>query len=176
MRPPESACDRGYRRGCQAWNLAAGSTVSSGMDRAAHARRRALRPTLLALALGTLAVVLAACAGAAASPSPPPSPRPTPTPVIAKVVTPEDAATLVIATDPRFSGAAKLDPEIIGASRWWQAEPLDGGGYRIRLTVGWGDCMAGCIDRHIWTFDVAPDGAVTLVSEEGPDVPTDLPA
>ena len=102
--------------------------------------------------------------------------RPTPTPIAAKVVTPEDAATLVMATDPLFSGAQKLDPEMIGASKFWEATPLPSGGYQVKLTIGWGDCPAGCIDKHIWTFEVAADGQVKLIGEEGPEVPTDLPA
>lgn len=126
--------------------------------------------------------LLAACSAAGASPSTPPSPtpvptvRPTPTPIAARVATPEDAATLVIATDPRFSGAIQVQPDLIGASKWWEATPLPAGGYEVELTIGWGDCMAGCIDEHTWTFEVSPDGQVELVGEEGPEVPTDLPA
>jgi hypothetical protein len=135
-------------------------------------------PLVAALAAFALLPVLAACGPAGASPSPTPAPtvRPTPTPITAKVATPEDAATLVIATDPLFSGAIQLQPDLIGASKYWEATPLAGGGYEIKLTLGWGDCPAGCIDRHIWTFRVTPDGQVELVKEEGPEVPSDLPA
>ena len=122
-------------------------------------------------------MVLAACGPAASSPpTAAPTTRPTPTPVAATVATPEDAATLVIATNPVFAGTTQLDPEMIGASRWWTAEPLPGGGYRIQITVGWGDCQAGCIDRHVWTFEVDPDGTVRPIGEEGPELPVDLPA
>lgn len=125
-----------------------------------------------------LVLVAAACgpSGAAPTPSPAPTTRPTPTPVAARVTSPEDAATLVIATDPLFAGALQQDPELIGGSKWWTAEPLPEGGYEIVMTVGWGDCMAGCIKRHTWTFHVAPDGAVEKVAEEGDPVPVDLPA
>jgi hypothetical protein len=102
------------------------------------------------------------------------TPRPTPTPIAAPVATPAEAAALVIASDPRFSGATPLTPDIIGASKWWTATPLEGGGYRIELTLGWGDCPAGCINRHVWTFDVSPAGALTLVSELGDPVPATL--
>jgi hypothetical protein len=128
---------------------------------------------------GTLALlVLAACspAGAAPSPTPVPTLRPTPTPIAAKVASPEDAATLVIASNPIFSGAAQQDPEMIGASKWWTATPTSDGGYQIEITVGWGDCMAGCIERHVWTYEVAPDGAIELIAEQGDEVPADLPA
>jgi len=123
-----------------------------------------------------LAVAIAACGGAATSPAPSPSARPTPTPVTAKVSTPGDAAALVIATNPIFAGAKAQDPNTIGASKWWVATPLDGGGYQIAITVGWGDCMAGCIERHLWTYEVSPDGTVELIADEGDPVPSDLPA
>jgi hypothetical protein len=122
------------------------------------------------------AVVACAGAGAGSTPTPVPTARPTPTPVTATVETPEDAATLVIASDPRFAGATELNPDLIGASRWWVATPLAGGGYTIEMTVGWGDCMAGCIERHVWTYEVKPDGTLTLVDETGDEVPVDLPA
>lgn len=91
------------------------------------------------------------------------------------VLTPADAAALVIAADQRFAGAIELTPDVIGASRWWTAMPLEGGGYRIELTMGWGDCPAGCINRHTWTFEVAPDGRLTPKGETGDPVPVPLP-
>jgi hypothetical protein len=124
-----------------------------------------------------VAAVVAACGGVGApSPSPVPTIRPTPTPIAAPASTPAEAAALVIATNPIFVGAMPLTPDVIGASKWWVATPLTGGGYTIELTVGWGDCQAGCIERHVWTFEVAADGTVKLVSESGDQVPTDLPA
>jgi hypothetical protein len=138
-----------------------------------HARRSRLAP----LAAALLGAALAAC-GAASAPTATPAPtiRPTPTPIAVTVDTPADAAALVIATNPMFAGTMELRPDVIGASRWWTAEPLASGGYRVELTVGWGDCMAGCIERHVWTFEVDPSGAVELVSETGDPVPSDLPA
>ncbi len=131
-----------------------------------------MRHALIALLL----VALAACTAAGApSPTPAATPRPTPTPIAAPVASPEDAAALVIATDPRFSGASQLKPDMIGASKWWEADPLVTGGYRIKLTIGWGDCPAGCIERHVWTFDVDATGGLTLVSESGADPPSVLP-
>lgn len=121
-------------------------------------------------------VIFAAC-GAAATPTPSPAPsiRPTPTPVAAPVKTPADAATRVIASDPLFDGAMEQSSELIGASKWWTATEAAAGGYTVVLTVGWGDCPAGCIDRHVWTFDVKADGSVALVSETGEPVPSVLP-
>lgn len=82
----------------------------------------------------------------------------------------------VIATNPMFAGIGPLQPDTIGASRWYVATPLAGGGHTIEITIGWGDCMAGCIERHVWTYEVKPDGTVTLKSETGEPVPSDLPA
>ena len=120
-----------------------------------------------------LAVVLSVGACGSGGPSSPDtaSPFPSPTPIVVDVSSPEDAAALVIATDPRFAGAIKLTPDIIGASRWWESEALQGGGFRIKVTIGWGDCPAGCINRHSWTYDVTSDGQVSLVSEDGDPVP-----
>jgi len=137
-----------------------------------HPRMRAL-----SLAASLLVATLAACSAAGApTPTPVPTVRPTPTPIVARVSSPADAAALVIATNPIFSGTIELRPDVIGASRWWTATALPSGGYRVELTIGWGDCMAGCIERHVWTFDVDANGAVKLVSETGDSVPSDLPA
>ena len=93
------------------------------------------------------------------------------------VATPEEAAALVIASDPRFAGTIKLSPDNIGASRWWEAAALADGGFQIMLTIGWGDCPSGCIDRHSWVYRVTADGLVTLESETGDPMPAgSLPA
>jgi len=92
------------------------------------------------------------------------------------VTTPEEAAVAaVIAENPMFAGIAPLRPDVIGASRWYVATPIIGG-YSIEVTIGWGDCPAGCIERHVWTYEVAANGTVTLTSESGDPVPSDLPA
>jgi hypothetical protein len=138
-------------------------------------QRNEARATLLAAVL--LGVALAACSAASVpSASPVPTIRPTPTPITVIVSSPADAAALVIATNPMFAGAIELKPGLIGASKYWKAEPLQGGGYRIELTIGWGDCPAGCIERHVWTYDVDAGGGLTLVGDSGDPVPSDLPA
>lgn len=139
--------------------------------------RRALAAAILG---ASISLGLAACStaggGATTPPSNPPTARPTPTPITAPASTKEEAATLVLATNPIFSGTTEFDPDMIGGSRWWKATPLDGGGWSIEVTIGWGDCPAGCIERHVWTYEVRPTGAVELVSESGDPVPSDLPA
>jgi hypothetical protein len=129
------------------------------------------------LAAIALVVLIAACGpGASMAPTPLPSARPTPTPITVPIVTAEEAAAQVIATNPLFAGAVELTADIIGASKWWTATALAGGGYTIELTVGWGDCPAGCINRHVWKFEVQPDGTTKLVDESGDPVEANLPA
>ena len=126
--------------------------------------------------LPALALIVAACSQAGGSGSPPASSSPTPTPVGSGVASLDEAAAIVIASDSRFNGVTKLDPNLIGANAWWEGEPT-ATGYAIRITIGWGDCPAGCINRHVWSYSVTPDGAVTLDSETGdPLPPGSLPA
>lgn len=145
---------------------------------------RAPRPTLLAAVI-VAATVLVACSGSTPSAVPTPTFRPTPTPVGAapspssvpgKIVIGSaiDAGTAVVASNPLFEGIGPRREDMIGQDRYWVATPLDGGRYRIEVTIGWGDCPAGCIDKHIWTYEVWPDGALELVSEVGPALPEDL--
>ena len=135
--------------------------------------------------MAALSIVVAACStdggrspgsSSPGSSLPAPSPWasvpvPTPTPIAVEVASAADAAALVIATDPRFEGAINLTPDVIGASRWWEAQALADGAYRITLTIGWGDCPAGCINNHTWAFRVRADGEVTLLEESGDPVP-----
>jgi hypothetical protein len=97
---------------------------------------------------------------------------PTPTPVTAPVASLEDAAARAIATDPHFAGATEVQPGSIGLTKWWTGEALDSGAYTIEITLGWGDCPAGCINHHTWTFEVAADGGVTPKGESGDPTPT----
>ena len=131
------------------------------------ARFRAL---VLALSFALASFALAACAtgggaSSGASAGPPTLPP-------APVLSPEDAAARVIATDRRFAGAAELDPGVIGAVKWWRATPLADGAYSIAITLGSGDCPAGCISQHTWTFTVTADGSVTKTGESGDPLPT----
>jgi hypothetical protein len=67
-----------------------------------------------------------------------------------------------------------LAPDAIGQSAWYQVTPASGvGAFIVEVRLGWGDCQAGCIDEHRWTYAVKPDGTVSVVSEVGPAVPDD---
>jgi hypothetical protein len=121
----------------------------------------------LAILVALAVSVAVACSGDSdASPSPPPtSGQPEPA-----ITTPEAAGARVIAADPRFRGIEQRDRDLIGQGSWWDVEAA-AGGFRVTVEIGWGDCPAGCINRHDWVFDVAPDGSLRLVSETGPPVP-----
>lgn len=124
--------------------------------------------------LAALTILLVGCAsGASPTPSPQPSPSnpPSPTPIAQPVTTPEEAAKVVTTSDPRFAGIGRLDPDMIGASAWWTAESAADGGFVVTVVIGWGDCPAGCINKHQWRFDVRPDGTLNLLEETGEPLP-----
>jgi hypothetical protein len=96
---------------------------------------------------------------ASAPATPPATPREVP-------LAQAEAVARVLAQDPRFAGVGPQDPNLIGQSAWYEVSPALVG-WRVTVTIGWGDCQAGCIARHAWVYDVDPAGAVTLVEERG---------
>lgn len=127
-----------------------------------------LRSTLTTALM--LVLVLAGCAGSVPSQSPTPSPSPEPVPV----TQPDQAVARVIAAEPRLQGITAFDPGMIGQSSWYKVAPASGvGAFVVEVRLGWGDCPAGCIDEHRWVYAVGPDGAVSIVSEDGVPVPDD---
>jgi hypothetical protein len=44
----------------------------------------------------------------------------------------------------------------------------------VDYSLGWGDCLNGCINRHTWSFTVSFDGDVGQQSSSGPDIPSVL--
>jgi len=118
------------------------------------------------LVLAALLLVLVGCAG--------PATDPTPTPLPVPVTTPEAAVAQVIHAEKRLSGIAPHNPDAIGQAAWYEVAPASGvGAFVVTVRVGWGDCEAGCTDEHVWHYAVAPDGAVSVVSESGVAVPDD---
>ena len=74
-----------------------------------------------------------------------------------RAVTQAEAVAQVLAQDPRFAGIGPLDPDLIGQSAWYEVSPATVG-WRVTVTMGWGDCQAGCISRHTWVYDVDGPG------------------
>ena len=90
------------------------------------------------------------------------------------VTSPDEAAQRVIALDPHFMGLQPKNPDLIGACCFYEATTT-ADGYQVNIELGWGDCPAGCINRHRWSYSVAPDGSTTLLSDTGEPVPSDFP-
>jgi hypothetical protein len=134
----------------------------------------ALGAGLILGACGPSATPPASPAPSAASPpvgSPPGSVAPGPT----TISSPEAAAAVVLASDPRFAGLTAKDPDLIGQCCFYTVAPAPGG-FAVTIEIGWGDCQAGCIDRHHWFYSVTTDGTIRLDREDGPPVPAGVPA
>jgi len=117
--------------------------------------RSPIRHAALLAAL-ILAVALAACSPAARGSGSP--------------TTAADAARLALAQQPRFAGIEPLDQTLIGQAAWYEVMAVDDG-WEVLIRIGWGDCPAGCISEHRWTYSVGADGGVKLVSDEGDAMP-----
>jgi hypothetical protein len=141
-----------------------------------RARRKLAAVATIALAL---ALAAAACASPATpspagsvAPSAPSSVPPSVAPSTAgPIATAEAAAAAVVASDPRFAAVSPRNPDLIGQCCFSTVTATDSG-WQVDIEIGWGDCPAGCIDNHQWTYAVARDGTIELLAEAGPPVPT----
>jgi hypothetical protein len=115
---------------------------------------RSLIPRFALVAL-TLALGLTACGGAPAASGP--------TDAAA-------AARLALAQQARFAGIGPLDPTLIGQAAWYEVTATDDG-WQVVIRIGWGDCPAGCINEHRWTYAVGRDASVELIQEAGDVLP-----
>ena len=100
--------------------------------------------------------------------TPPPSPA-TPPPAVGPL-TADEAVALVLTVDPRFGVLKPRDLGMIGQSAWYEVVPT-GTGYLVTVSIGWGDCPSGCIERRTWVYSVSASGVVELVSVSGADGP-----
>lgn len=91
-------------------------------------------------------------------------------PPAATPITQEEALDLVLGENEQFIGIAPRDPELIGQAAWYEATPTSDG-WEVEVRIGWGDCPAGCISEHRWTYTVSRRGAVKLVDESGDQLP-----
>jgi len=118
-------------------------------------RRRPLPFVLLVV----VALVLGACAsGAASTPAPTLGPRP--------IESAQDAADAVKQANPLLATVEQRDPDLIGQAHTWEAVET-ATGWDVTFEVGWGDCFAGCISRHVWRYAVSRAGEVELLEEGG---------
>jgi hypothetical protein len=139
------------------------------------AAHRRLRPA--ALVVGFLLVVAACGGGAAGSASPSASAAPpaspaasaSPGPSDGPVDSAEEAAERALAQDPMFADVERFNPDMIGACCFYEVVEADGG-YEVTIQIGWGDCPAGCINKHTWVYAVADSGEVLLLDETGPSL------
>jgi len=102
----------------------------------------------------------------AAMPSSPSSSVPTTPAPVDHVTSPAQAAAVVFAFNPLFNSVSQPIAGVIGASTSYQAAQV-GDGFSVSVTIGSGDCPAGCINQHTWNYSVSGAGTVTLVSEQG---------
>ena len=128
-----------------------------------------------------VALVAGACSGGGPSaPSPPPggseaSGGASPAGSGAVTIrTGEDAAARVLTQIGRWPGVGPFDPNRIGQCCGYRVQETPDG-WAVTIEVGWGDCTAGCIDRHQWHYGVQPDGTIVDLGETGPAVPAGLP-
>ncbi|HUG47408.1 MAG TPA: hypothetical protein VMP67_03245 [Candidatus Limnocylindria bacterium] len=80
------------------------------------------------------------------------------------------AAALVLASEPLFAGIGPLNPQLLGQCCWYEANEA-GDAFEVNVELGWGDCQAGCIERHRWQYAVGREGTIALIDESGPQVP-----
>jgi hypothetical protein len=85
-------------------------------------------------------------------------------------MTAADAARMALAQQARFAGIGPIDENLIGQAAWYRVADSSEG-WQVLIRIGWGDCPAGCINQHTWTYAVGRDGSVELVSEEGDAMP-----
>jgi hypothetical protein len=108
-----------------------------------------------ALIAMTLALGLAACGGGPAASGPADATA---------------AVRLALAQQARFAGIGPLDPNLIGQAAWYEVTETDDG-WQVMIRIGWGDCPAGCINEHRWTYAVGRDASVELIQEAGDVLP-----
>lgn len=111
--------------------------------------------------------------GAPSSGSGAPGSSPAATSGASGVSTAEAAFAAVRARSPFFDSIKRRDPGAIGQAAWWDATVSGDGTWLVTVEIGWGDCQAGCIDRHTWRWTAGPGGAVSFQAQTGPAIPDD---
>ena len=87
-------------------------------------------------------------------------------------VTSGEAVDLVLQQNPLFAAIGPRDSELIGQAAWYEVmEAAEG--WQVEIRIGWGDCPAGCINEHRWTYLVSSTVDVDLIEESGDPLPAD---
>ena len=87
-------------------------------------------------------------------------------------ITSGEAVDLVLQQNPLFAAIGHRDPELIGQAAWYEVmEAAEG--WQVEIRIGWGDCPAGCINEHRWTYLVSSTVDVDLIEESGDPLPAD---
>jgi hypothetical protein len=108
-------------------------------------------------AAGAAIILIGLIALAACTPASSPSPG---------AGTADGAVRLVLAQNERFAGIGPKNPDLIGQAAWYEVAASNAG-WQVQVSMGWGDCPAGCINHHTWVYEVTRAGAVELLSEAG---------
>lgn len=151
------------------------------------------RKTVATLLLGFL--VVSACSGPTGTARPPGGPRvsaspeasPDPSPTAIAVIAPQvaelpdeqRAIALALASDPIFTshyvgaGLAPYADDLIGQANWYRVGARRGEDLiTVEIQFGWGDCPAGCINRHTWLIAVdVKANQVADITEDGDPIP-----
>ena len=86
------------------------------------------------------------------------------------ISTAEQANEAVLATGAPFGDFVLLTPDLIGASEYYEVKGEAGSDaiWIVIYTYGWGDCQAGCINSHSFTYQVDPTtGEATFNDHSG---------
>ena len=90
-----------------------------------------------------------------------------------------EAHAAVLALGTPFAAFAPVESARIGADSTYEVKGSEGGDavWIVIYTFGWGDCQAGCIDRHSWAFQVdGRTGSSFYDSQMGAALPAEAPA
>jgi hypothetical protein len=120
------------------------------------------------IGIAVIVLLIAGC-GSGGPTLPAGSTAPAPSAIVTSA---DEAMAAVRARSPLFDGLQRKDPKLIGQGSWWDAQEAPDS-WLVTVQVGWGDCQAGCIDRHTWTFHVM-GGDAAFASEEGTPLADDV--
>ena len=138
---------------------------------------------ILGLAIAIITTLIVAFAGlllgAAFSSSASAAPRIAPRVAVSPPIeSGAEAHAAVLALGTPFDSFTPIESAMIGANATYEVKGSEGGdaAWIVIYTYGWGDCQAGCIDRHSWAFQVdGRTGVASYDSQMGTTLLADAP-